>query len=113
MALDITDNNIRLTRGDTAYIELGVTDKETGEAYDFSNDLTRFSVKTDARSKHIVFQKTFAGATIKIEPEDTKYLDFQTLKFDVHLIKPNGDVCTVIEDKDFVIAREEHSDGTA
>ena len=112
MALDITDNNIRLTRGDTAYIDLAVIDKDTKEPYDFSNDLTRLSVKTDAVSKHIIFQKTFSGATVKIEPEDTKYLDFQTLKYDVHLIKQNGDVCTVIEDKDFVIAREEHGDGT-
>lgn len=113
------DNNIKLTRGDTAYIDLSMAVEETGEPYDYSNDVTTFSVKTDAKSDHIVFEKIISGTVIKIDPEDTINLDFQTLKYDVHLVKPNGDTYTVIEERDFVIGREDHrkkedhSNGTA
>ena len=106
MALDIIDLNIYLTRGDTAEFDLGVKVKETGEPYDYSNDLTQFTVKADTDTDWVIFQKTFNGTSIKIEPEDTAGLNYQTYKYDVQRITPAGDVYTVIKPHDFNVMEE-------
>ena len=54
------DQNITLTRSDTARIELTVLN-EAGETYDYSNDLTQFTVKRNTVTNEIIFQKTFTG----------------------------------------------------
>ena len=102
------DNNIKLTRGDTAYITLEVT--RDGEPYDFTNDQTKLTVKKDTKTNWVVFQKTFNGPTITIEPSDTEGLDYQTLKYDVQIITTSGEVFTVIEPRDFTIAEEVNFD---
>ena len=107
--LKIVKNNIWLTRGDAAYLRLNVKVKETGQPFDYSNCLTRLTVKKNAISNTVIFQKTFSDGRIKIDPEDTINLDYQTLKYDVHLITPNDDPFTVIADMDFTITKEEHT----
>ena len=102
------DNNIRITRGDTAYITLEVT--RDGEPYDFSNDQVKLTVKKDTETKWVVFQKTFNGPTITIEPSDTAGLDYQSLKYDVQIITTSGEVFTVIEPRDFTITEEVNFD---
>lgn len=99
-----TNNNIKLTRGDTAIITLSVT--RNGSAYDFSDDLTQFTVKRNTVTSEIVLQKTFTGTSIVINPADTKDLYYQDLKFDVQLITPNNEVYTVITPHDFIITEE-------
>ena len=50
-----SENNITLTRGDTAILTLTV--KKNGSDYDFSDDLTQFTVKRNTVTSEIVFQK--------------------------------------------------------
>ena len=98
------DNNITLTRGDTAVLTLTV--KEGSSDYDYSSDLTQFTVKRNTATEDIVLQKTFSGTSITINPSDTKDLYYEDLKFDVQLITPSGAVHTVIPPRDFIIAEE-------
>lgn len=99
------DNNITLTRGDTAKIYLTVVDSE-GDEYDYSNDLTQLTVKRNTVTEDIIFQKTFTGTLITIEPEDTKDLRYTDLKYDVQLITSSDEVYTVIPPRLFTIAEE-------
>ena len=78
-----SENNITLTRGDTAILTLTV--KKNGSDYDFSDDLTQFTVKRNTVTSEIVFQKTFTGTSIQIDPSDTKDLYYTDLKYD-HLL---------------------------
>lgn len=103
--LKITDNNIMLTRGDTAVLNLSVTDS-SGTSYDYSSDLTQFTVKRNCVTEDIVLQKTFNGTTITINPSDTKDLNYQDMKYDVQIITSGGAVYTVIPPHDFIITDE-------
>lgn len=98
-------NNIRITRGDTAKLTLTVLTIDS-ETYDYSDDLTQFTVKRNTVTEDIVFQKTFTGNTITITPADTKDLYYDDLKYDVQLITPSNEVYTVIAPADFVIEEE-------
>lgn len=99
-----TNNNIKLTRGDTANLTLVV--KLNDEDYDFSSDLVQFTVKRNTVTESIVFQKTFNGDTITILPTDTKDLFYTDLKYDVQIITPNNEVYTVIPPSLFEITEE-------
>ena len=67
------NNNITLTRGDSATIELAI--KDDGMTYDYSNDLVQLTVKRNTVTEEIIFQKTFSSNVIIIEPEDTSKLN--------------------------------------
>lgn len=110
MLLIDNENNIMLTRGDTAVLNLEVT--IDGEAYDYSNDLVQFTVKKNTVTDSIIIQKTFSGGSVTIEPTDTENLDYQTLKYDVQVITQSGKVYTVIPPCNLTIAEEVNFDGT-
>lgn len=97
-------NNITLTRGDTATLTLEIT--MDGQSYDYSNDLVQFTVKKNTVTDSIIIQKTFSGNAVTIEPTDTESLDYQSLKYDVQVIKQSGEVYTVIPPSNFIIAPE-------
>ena len=103
------DNNIMLTRGDTAVIDLAIT--IDGEPYNYSNDLVQFTVKKDTVTSDKILQKTFNGTSITIDPADTSGLDYQTLKYDVQIITQSGNVFTVIPPRNLTIAEEGNFDG--
>lgn len=98
------NNNIILTRGDSATIELAITDD--GMTYDYSNDLVQLTVKRNTVTEDIIFQKTFSSNVIIIEPSDTKNLRYADLVFDVQLINSQGGVYTVIPPRKFIISEE-------
>lgn len=110
MLLIDNENNIMLTRGDTAVLNLEVT--IDGEAYDYSNDLVQFTVKKNTVTESVIIQKTFSGSSVTIEPADTENLDYQTLKYDVQVITQSGKVYTVIPPRNLTIAEEVNFDGT-
>lgn len=99
------DNNITLTRGDSAVLELDI--KDDGATYDFSSDLVQLTVKRNTVTETVIFQKTFTSGVVLIEPSDTSNLQYTDLKFDVQLIKAGGGgVFTVIPPRKFTIAEE-------
>lgn len=105
--LYISGNNIRLTRGDTAYLTVPIT-LETGDPYEMQNgDTLTLSVKKRLSDTDYCFQKINTGGnTFHITPEDTKNLDFKTYKYDIQLQTESGDVYTIIPVSEFVILEE-------
>lgn len=109
----LSDGTIKLTRGDTAEFTVPITYKKDhpdhpGEPYAVQpGDKLVFAVKTDAYDDKHCIRKEFTGNNeFKLDPKDTKELDFGTYKYDVELTTAEGDVHTVINNVDFVILEE-------
>ena len=106
--LNIEENYIELTRGDTArlnvYIEQYMLRK--GDIIKFT--VKRSAVDTDYLIQKIVeIEKDCANTEIKLEPEDTKDLEFGKYVYDVeHICKETGDVSTIIPKNTLRITEE-------
>ena len=99
------NNVIRLTRGDTAVINLSL--KMNGEDYVLNEcDACVLTVKKRVVDEEVLLQKQLINGQFIIEPTDTSALPYGTYKYDVQLTTTEGVVNTVITPKDFVIDAE-------
>lgn len=107
--LKIDDNNIYLTRGDTAILRVAITD-ETGEPYTMlPEDRLIFTVRRIPDRGTPVISKTVAGNVITLLTEDTKDLTFGKYKFDIYLYNSSSDkLDTFIAEKIFELGEEVH-----
>ena len=102
----IVNNVIRITRGDTGIFSLSLKNAE-GEAYDYSNDTVKFTVKSDVYSKTALIQKTVSyGETVTILPGDTAQLPYGEYAYDVQVTTQGGIVDTVIPPNKFIVMSE-------
>ena len=101
------NNNITLTRGDTAVINLTVMNEATGEPYEITDmDRVVLTVKTGTLARAVTFQKALRNGRFIIRPSDTETLEFGTYRYDVELTTPAGDVYTIIPPARFEVAEE-------
>lgn len=103
------DKTIRLTRGDTAYLTVALSNNQSSTSYTMDeNDILTFSVKRKPKTDvDCLVQKVIKGSnTFHIQPEDTKNLPFGKYKYDVQLTTVSGDVYTVIEPTTFEVMEE-------
>ena len=98
------DQNITLTRGDSA--TFGLTVKQNTSSYDFSNDLVVFTVKKNVNTDAFLIQKTFSNGVINLTPSDTNNLNYGTYYYDVQLQNQSNGVYTVIPPSKFIVASE-------
>lgn len=106
-----SNGEIRLTRGDTAYIQVGiklVNPDGTSEDYEMADgDKLYLSAKESINDTAYSFQKVITGTNIfHILPQDTEGLDFGAYVYDVQIITENGDVYTIIEPTVFELLSE-------
>lgn len=103
-----TDGTIRLTRGDTARLNVQITNQIGEDEYTIdANDTLTFSVKKSVSESEYVLQKTIVGSgTFHIEPHDTSELAYGKYKYDVQLTTAGGDVYTIIEPSTFELLKE-------
>lgn len=105
------DYTIRLTRGDTAYLQVDITnadrDKQNAE-YEFSSgDSLTLSIKKNIKDSEYLLNKVITGSKVfHIIPEDTKDASFGKYVYDVQLTTEHGDIYTIIEPHAFVIMPE-------
>ena len=107
--LTISNQNIFLTRGDTAKISLNITSAGSA-AYDSTKDRVVLTVKKSTTDKAKVLQKTAVNGVITVSPADTKNLDYGDYVYDVQLTTVAGDVCTIITPHRFRIEDEVNFD---
>lgn len=102
------DGTIRLTRGDTAQLEITIKNGLTEEVYDMApNDILSFTIKKSVKDETALVHKESKGTnTFHIEPKDTAELSFRKYFYDVQLARANGDVYTVIVPTTFEIMKE-------
>lgn len=105
--LQITGNEIRLTRGDNAELTIELRDNNGVEYELEADDKITLSVKKYVYSTDYIFQKVSTGTnTIKILPEDTKACEFGKYFYDVQVDTAEGEVYTIIPPSVFVIDKE-------
>lgn len=105
--LQITSNEVSLTRGDSADLHVIIYDLE-GNVYELqTGDTLTFTMKYNCITEDIIIQKDITeDSTIHIHPEDTNGLNYGTYWFDVQLTKEDGKVYTVIDPHKFNITKE-------
>ena len=105
--LNITNSEIKLTRGDSATILVQIKDLN-GDIYNLEpGDKLLFTMKRNCNTTEIVIQKDITSdSIINITHDDTKNLDYGSYIFDVQCTLANGKVYTVIEPHLFIIENE-------
>ena len=103
-----SDGTIKLTRGDTARLEITIKNSLTEEVYDMApDDILSFTIKKSVKDETALVHKECKGTnTFHIEPKDTAALSFRKYFYDVQLTRANGDVYTVIVPTTFEIMKE-------
>ena len=71
----IRNNQIFLTRGDSACIILTIEDDDGNEYTPSANDIITFTVKKSPYNKKVLIQHTFSNNKLFISPEDTMNLE--------------------------------------
>lgn len=98
---------INLTRGDTARIDVDITNTVNSEQYEIKADDTLTLTVRSAIDAPVSFQKTVTGSkTLRIAPEDTANLIVGRYVYDVEIRTASGDVYTVIPVSEFNILPE-------
>lgn len=102
------DGLIQLTRGDTAVLNIDITNDATGEAYAIQpEDELVLSMKRSVNDTEVCMQKRVKGtAQLLIEPADTGSLRFGRYVYDVQITTGLGQVYTVIGPETFEILPE-------
>lgn len=102
------DGTIKLTRGDTARLEVSIKNDLTNSDYEMTfEDVLRFTIKKTVNDSTPAVQKVVTGSNqFHIEPEDTKPLSFGKYLYDVELTTASGDVYTVIVPTTFEVLKE-------
>ena len=103
-----TDNNMLITRGDTATIDISIKDDNDQEYALQPGDKIIFSVKKIATQSIILLQKELTTKQLVLDSADTSGYSFGTYKYDMTLVTAS-EVCTFICFKDFIIGEEVHS----
>lgn len=107
--LKVENNAIYLTRGDTAFLEIGLTDEHGDPYIPQPLDIVIFRLKKSASSKPVLIEKIIDPETMVLElnENDTKSLKFDTYKYEIELTTADNNYhFTAIENEDFEIGPE-------
>lgn len=109
MSVSIRGNIIFLTRGDTLKVTVKILQGEE-EYTPQEGDSVRFALKKTTSDEEPLILRDIPTDTLvlKLNPEDTKGLDFGKYKYDIELTKANGDVDTFIGPEWFILTEEVH-----
>lgn len=99
-------NTIHLTRGDSAVLLLKIRKDDESEYELQAGDSVLFTVKKSVYDPDVIIQKRLTGGAIKLNPDDTKNLQYGTYYYDVELTQSDGFVATVIGPQKLIIEPE-------
>ncbi len=103
--LEIVQNTIKLTRGDSVSFSVSMRNGE--EEYELQEgDFLTFTVRKNVYASEKLIEKVLTTSIIDIVPADTKLLPFGDYVYDVELTFQNGDVNTIIPPSLFRIMEE-------
>ena len=70
------DNHIKITRGDSAILQLAWEDENGAPYLPLEADMMLTTVKPSTESDHVVFQKRLIHGEFRLPPGDTKALEY-------------------------------------
>lgn len=103
-------NNITLTRGDTAYIDIDEWVDYDGNVYYLEEgDRVYFRLRTTKQilTKELVVDWESNVATLIIEPRDTIPLPVAAHRYEIELVTANDEHFTFVANKIFTIDKEQ------
>lgn len=104
------NNNIYLTRGDTAIFDISLTDEEGNPYIMGVDEIIIFSLRKLYDKGLILIQKQSVTPSFSLDTVDTKNLTFGKYKYDIYLYNQvTYKLDTFLADKDFVIGEEVHN----
>lgn len=108
MSYNIDGTTITLTRGDTLYCYVSITDKDGSPYTPVEGDSVRFAVKSKYTDPQVLINKDIPidTMTLKLDPEDTKSMSFGKYVYDIQLTRANGDVHTFVTKSQFILTEE-------
>ena len=106
MMLSVQGSDIQITRGDTAYFNIEITQADGSLYTRVDGDKLIFTVKRSYNSDFEYIQKELEGLAIVLAPEDTNELDYGTYWYDVQLTTSDNSVYTVVGPARFIIREE-------
>ena len=101
--LKCEENTIHLTRGDSAVLLLKIRKNDDTEYELQAGDSVLFTVKNSVYDTAVIMQKKLTGGAIKLNPDDTKNLQYGTYYYDVELTQSDGFVATVIGPQKLIV----------
>lgn len=103
----VSGNDIQLTRGDTARLNVEITNTLNNNIYQLNeDDELILTVKKNTTRKESLIQKKSISGGFHFAPEDTVELSYGKYVYDVQLTTHSGDVYTVIEPSIFEVMPE-------
>ena len=116
MAYRVEGEAIYMTRGDTLIAEVSVMQDATTPYEPTTGDVLTFALKhsrmktgnRDFADERPLITKTIPNNTLllRLDPQDTKSLDFGDYKYEISMTFANGQVDTFIDDAPFIITPE-------
>lgn len=106
-----SNNNIRMTRGDSESITVSC------EQWPFENgDEIRLTVRKSKHNSEKVMEKRVTEfvdgkAIIEIQPADTSHMEFRDYIYDIQMKRADGTVKTIVKPATFTISLEVSYDG--
>ena len=88
----VIGSNIYHTRGDTARLNVDITDEDGEEVTDYT---AMFSVKKKLKDEEYLFQQEVMGGVIVITHDMTKNLPFGDYVYDIEVHTAEGEVQTI------------------
>ncbi|MEG1426804.1 MAG: hypothetical protein RSC76_03860 [Oscillospiraceae bacterium] len=106
----VRNNDIELTRGDSLYLDVALT-QEDGQPYVLGvGDRIQFTLRRGAKKNsedgEILLEKSATALPLRLAPEDTAKFDYGSYVYDVELHLVNGDVFTVVAMHGFRLTEE-------
>lgn len=115
----VAGKTITMTRGDSAHIEIQM-EYEGGMSYEaLTGDTVRFTVRKDYKDPEPVFvidiepyipdgeeSEIIESVELNIRPSHTRDLQYGSYKFDIQLLRANGDIDTFIDKGTLVLTEE-------
>jgi len=104
--------NIGLTRGDSAYIDIELLDKQKNPIELADGDIIKIQVRDKEADGELVFEGQIITDVIDedytdyywyIRPSDTKDLELTTYYYDIEVELENGDVFTIVPTSEFTL----------
>lgn len=104
--LKIVKNDIYLTRGDTAVLNLSIKNQDGTKYEVLPEDQILLTIKKSVNTDVVLVQKAAINNLIYINAIETDNLAYGTYYYDVELRRPDGFVATVIPPHVFKLTGE-------
>ena len=104
--LKVTNSDIQLTRGDSAYFNIEITLEDGTKYVRQEGDRLVFTVKRSYNSEYEYVQKEIPGLALELTSQDTKELDYGNYWYDIELTTADKAVYTVVGPARFIMREE-------